>query len=126
MSTVDISWTESLPVASLHADPSGVQEASTTFQTYLFPGMSTLTARVRYISLFAAAKYHRMEAGLSEELPLSWLEYIRRFEALIAVSSILHHKQDNAPLDGIIGRNAGQKMSQRQEFDLKTDLHRPP
>jgi hypothetical protein len=53
MATV-VDWTKSLDVARLHADPSGVQEANTTFQALLFPGMSTQTARLRYISLFAA------------------------------------------------------------------------
>jgi hypothetical protein len=82
-----VDWTKSLDVARLHADPSGVQETSTTFQALLFPGMSPQTARLRYISLLAAARHYRMQLGseVNVQLPLS--EYLRRFEALIAVSS---------------------------------------
>src|SRR5260370_2940019 len=108
-----ISWTKSLKVGEDYIDPSSVQEASTSLQTHLFPGMSTLTKRVRYISLLAAAKYYRMEAGLDAELPLSLSDYLHRFEALIAVSSIMHHTQDNTSFDGIIGRNAARAPSKK-------------
>src|SRR5258708_30642228 len=97
-----VDWTKSLDVARLHADPSGVQEASTTFQALLFPGMSTQTARLRYISLFAAARYYRMEAGSAAEAQLPLSDYLRRLEALIAVSSVRHHIHDNAEPDGIV------------------------
>ncbi len=77
MQTTEAGWTKSLAIARLHADPSGVQEASTTFQAILFPGMSTVTIRLRYISLFAAARYYRMEAGKTAEDQLSLAEYLR-------------------------------------------------
>jgi hypothetical protein len=124
--TTKIGWTKPFAVARLHADPSGVQEASTTFQALLFPGMSTQTARLRYISLFAAAKYYRMKAGATAEAQLPLSDYMRRLEALIAVSSVRHHIIDNAEPDGIVGRGAGRKMSQLQEFELKTELQNPP
>jgi hypothetical protein len=126
MASIKIGWTEPLVVARLHADPSGVQEASTTLQALLLPGMSTQTPRLRYISLFAAARYYRMEAGASADAQLSLSEYLRRLEALIAVSSVRHHIHDNAQPDGIIGRGAGRRMSQEQEFKLKTGLQNPP
>jgi hypothetical protein len=114
-------WTKSLDVARLHADPSGVQEMSTTFQALLFPGMSTQTARLRYISLLAAARnYHmKLESEVNIQLPLS--EYMRRFEALIVVSSVLHHVHDGNEPDGIVGRTAGRNMSRQETFELKTD-----
>jgi hypothetical protein len=120
--TTEIGWTEPLVVARLHADPSGVQEASTTFQAVLFPGMSTQTARLRYISLFAAARYFRMKAGSAAEAQLSLSDYLRRLEALIAVGSVRHHIHDNTEPDGIVGRGAGRRMSQQKEFELKTGL----
>jgi hypothetical protein len=118
-------WTKSLDVARLHADPSGVQEMSTTFQALLFPGMSTQTARLRYISLLAAARnYHmKLESEVNIQLPLS--EYMRRFEALIVVSSVLHHVHDGNEPDGIVGRTAGRNMSRQETFELKTGLHNP-
>jgi hypothetical protein len=97
----EIGWTEPLVVARLHTDPSGVLEASTTFQALLFPGMSTQTARLHYISLFAAARYYRMEAGSAAEAQLPLSDYLRRLEALIAVSSVCHHIHDNTETDGI-------------------------
>jgi hypothetical protein len=125
MLTIEAGWTKSLAVARLHADPSGVQEASTTFQAILFPGLSTVTTRLRYISLFAAARYYRMKAGKMTEDRLSLYEYLRRFEALIAVSSVCHHLHNHAP-DGIVGRGAGTRMSEQKEFELKTGVQIPP
>jgi len=119
-------WTRSLDVAQVHADPSGVQETSTTFQALLFPGMSTQTARLRYISLLAAARHYRMQLGSEANVQLSLSEYLRRFEALIAASSVLHHFHDGNEPDGIVGRTAGRKMSRKETFELKTGLHNPP
>jgi len=124
MLTIEAGWTRSLAVARLHADPSGVQEASTTFQAILFPGMSTVTTRLRYISLFAAARYYRMEAGSAAEAQLPLSDYLRRLEALIAVSSVCH-LHDYTP-DGIVGRGAGTRMSEQEEFELKTGVQIPP
>ena len=59
MTATEMGWTKPLAVASSYVDPSGVQSASTTFQALLFPGMSTQTTRLRYIPLFAAARYYR-------------------------------------------------------------------
>lgn len=125
MATV-VDWTKSLDVARLHADPSGVQDASTTFQALLFPGMSTQTARLRYISLLAAARNYRMKLGSEINVLLPLSEYMRRFEALIAVSSVLHHMHDGNEPDGIVGRTAGRNMSRQETFELKTGLHNPP
>src|ERR1700737_2492600 len=119
-------WTKSLDVARLHADPSGVQETSTTFQALLFPGMSTQTARLRYISLLAAARHYRMKLGSEVNIQLPLSEYLRRFEALIAVSSVLHHIPDGSEPDGIVGRTPGRDMSRNETFELKTGLHNPP
>ena len=124
MLTIEAGWTKSLAIARLHADPSGVQEVSTTFQAILFPGMSTVTTRLRYISLFAAARYYRMEAGSAAEVQLPLSDYLRRLEALIAVSSVCH-LHDHIP-DGIVGRVAGTSMSKQKEFELKTGLQTPP
>jgi hypothetical protein len=64
----EIGWTSPLAAAHTYIDPSGVQSASTTLQALLFPGMSTQTARLRYISLFAAARYYRGIAPLTGEI----------------------------------------------------------
>jgi len=125
MTTTEMGWTKPLAVARSYIDPSGVQSASTTFQALLFPGMSTQTTRLRYIPLIAAARYYRMEAGKGAEDQLSLTNYLRRFEALIAVRSIRHHPQERI-LDGIVGRGAGLSMSGQEEFELKTSLQNPP
>ncbi len=117
--TTEFGWTEPLAVARLHADPSGVQDASTTFQALIFPGMSTQTARLRYISLFTAASYYRMEAGSAAEAQLSVSDYLRRLEALIAVSSVRHYIHDDAEPDGIEVRLIFYKLSSiaMEKFD---------
>ncbi len=125
MTTIEVGWTMPLAVASSYIDPSGVQSASTTFQALLFPGMSTQTTRLRYISLFAAARYYRMVGGKDAVDQLSLSDYLRRFEALIAVCSIRHHPQERV-LDGIVGRGAGINMSRQEEFELKTGIQYPP
>lgn len=78
-------WTAPLEVTNLRADPSGVLDTSTVFQATLFPGMSTVTSRLRYISLIAAPRYYRMLAGEAVETELPLPEHLRRLEALIAV-----------------------------------------
>lgn len=109
--TTEIGWTEPLIIARLHADPSGVQEACTTFRALLFPGMSTQTARLRYISLFAATRYYRMGAGSAAEAQLPLLDYLPRLEALIAVSSVRYHIHDDAEPDGFEVRLIFHKLS---------------
>ncbi len=134
MSTNTVGWTAPIASAKVHADPSGVQQASTNFQALLLPGMSTVTPRLRYISLFTAARYYRMEAPGTEEgqikleQQLSLDEYFRRFEALVAVCTIHHHLQDGALPTGIVGLRAMrmQLQSQNREIELKSGVQNPP
>jgi hypothetical protein len=134
MSTSIVGWTAPIAKAKVHADPSGVQQASTNFQALLLPGMSTVTPRLRYISLFAAARYYRMEAARTEEeqikleQQLSLDDYFRRFEALVAACTIHHHLQDSAPPNGIVGLRAMrlQLQSQYREIELKSGIQNPP
>ncbi|GHO79502.1 hypothetical protein KSD_72730 [Ktedonobacter sp. SOSP1-85] len=134
MSTNTVGWTAPIASAKVHADPSGVQQASTNFQALLLPGMSTVTPRLRYISLFTAARFYRMEAGRTEEKQieleqqLSLDEYFRRFEALVAVCTIHHHLRNDAPPNGIVGLRAmrGRLQSQEQTIELKSGVQNPP
>jgi len=119
-------WTQPLRVASQRADPSGVQDAGTVVQAWLLPGMATVTPNVRYISLFAAVRYLRQQAGddAAREMPLR--ELWRRVEALIAASSVLHHENpDERPL-GIIGRGYADQVAKRETIPLATGLQNPP
>lgn len=134
MSTSIVGWTAPIAKAKVHVDPSGVQQASTNFQALLLPGMSTVTPRLRYISLFAAARYYRMEAARTEEeqvmleqqLPLD--DYFRRFEALVAACTIHHHLQDITPPNGIVGLRTmrSQLQYQDREIELKSGVQNPP
>lgn len=134
MSTNAVGWTAPIASAKVHADPSGVQQASTNFQALLLPGMSTVTPRLRYISLFTAARFYRMEAVRTEDeqrklkQQLSIEEYLRRFEALVAVCTIHHHLQDTILPDGIVGVRAMrmQLHSQNREIELKSSVQNPP
>ncbi len=119
-------WTDYLPVSQLRADPSGVQGAGTTFQAILLPGMSTQTANVRYVSLFAAARLHRTRAGEQAASGVSWRDYLRRLEALIAVASVLHHEQSGEPPLGIIGRNHAGGLAEADIPTLDLKLAQPP
>lgn len=124
MSTPTLGWTEPLRLAGLRADPSGVQEASTDSQAALFPGMSTVTGRLRYVSLLAAARYYRMlnpSATESQELPT----FLRRVEALIAACSVRHHAGGEPP-GGIIGRGFADRVSGEALVKLETGLRNPP
>jgi hypothetical protein len=88
--------------------------------------MATVTPNVRYISLFAAVRYLRQQAGddAAKEIPLR--ELWRRVEALIAASSVLHHENpDEIPL-GIIGRGYADEVAKRETIPLATDLQNPP
>ncbi len=120
-----LGWTDYLPVSRLRADPSGVQAAGTTFQADLLSGMSTLTANVRYVSLFCAARLHRNRAGerdSSVATKLGWQAFPRRFEALIAVASVLHHRPDGEPPLGIVGRNRANALADDQTVVLDLNL----
>ncbi|MGI8424435.1 MAG: hypothetical protein ACR2NO_10060 [Chloroflexota bacterium] len=125
MSALAVEWTAGLRWAS-PVDPSGVQGASTGFQGVLLPGMSTQTNTVRYISLFVAARHHRMQAGREAEARLSWTEHLRRLEALIAVSSVRHHRRDGQVPTGVVGIGAGHSMASSQVVRLHTGLVQPP
>jgi len=119
-------WTEPLLTARLRADPSGIQDAGTGWQAILLLGMTTQTTGVRYISLFTAARYLRQITGESKlkSTPLS--DFWRRLEALIAVCSVLHHENRDAPPSGIIGRNYADRVLPRSVISLETGLRNPP
>src|SRR5690242_15300191 len=119
-------WTAPLEITGRRADPSGVLDTSTVFQATLFPGMSTVTLRLRYISLIAAARYYRMLAGEAVETKLPLFEHLRRLEALIAVCTVLHHQNERVGPTGVIGRDAAMDMSRQPEIVLRTPLKRYP
>src|SRR5687767_9393943 len=99
MPAPQINWTARPPAAGVRVDPSGVQDASTSFQQVLLPGLSTVTLNVRYLSLFISARYHRIRAAKADHTLSergSWPAFIRRLEAAIAVSSVLHHRDGSA------------------------------
>src|SRR5690349_13116113 len=124
MSTTTAMWTAPLPIAQLRADPSGVQGASTDFQAFLLSGMSTVTTRARYISLFTMARSYRMEAGEGVESQLPLKEYLRRLEALIGVCTVRHHAGEATPT-GIIGNGSAREQSSRDEITLALNVQRP-
>lgn len=119
-------WTEPLPTARLRADPSGVQDVGTAWQSVLLPGLTTVTTGVRYVSLFTAARYLRQRAGenVAKGTPLDKLW--RRLEAIIAVSSVLHHEKDGEPPGGIIGRTYADRVAIHATIPLETGLQNPP
>lgn len=126
MANPTFGWTKPLPTAQQRADPSGVQEASSTLQAILLSGMSTVTTNVRYIPLFVAARYYRQQAGEGVQANVGWVDFFRRLEALIAVASVRHHSSDGRIPRGIIGDGAGRRLSELESIELRTDLQVPP
>ncbi|WP_338256648.1 hypothetical protein [Dictyobacter halimunensis] len=132
MSANMIGWTGPIVSARTHIDPSGVQQASTNFQALLLPGMSTVTQRLRYISLLTAARFYRMKAAKTEEeqirleQQLTFDEYFHRFEALVAICSIHHHLQSGGAPSGIVGVQTMkvQLQSQDRKIELKTEVQK--
>jgi hypothetical protein len=87
--------------------------------------MSTVTQNLRYVSLFAAARYHRMMADRGSPR-VSWPEHRQRLEALIAVASVRHHREHgDAPL-GIVGRTVADRLSEQSEIELRRLVENPP
>jgi len=123
---VTYGWTKPLPIASLRADPSGIQDTGTVLQALLLPGMSTVTPNVRYLSLFTAAQYWRHDASRQGHKLIDYKEFLRRFEALIALSSVLHHDDPKAIPSGVVGRTYADSEVSRQRLRLNTGLQIPP
>lgn len=119
-------WTKPLPTASLRADPSGIQDTGTVLQALLLPGMSTVTPNVRYLSLFTAAQYWRHNASRQGYKLTDYRKFLRRFEALIALSSVLHHDDPKTIPPGIVGRIYADSEVSRQRLRLNTGLQIPP
>jgi hypothetical protein len=61
--TLTCGWTERLRSPSPGIEPSGIQDAGTTRQVVLLPGLTTVTQNVRYLSIFTAAGYLRTLAS---------------------------------------------------------------
>ena len=124
VTTIAPQWTTYLRIAQLRADPSGAQGASTDFQAFLLSGMSTITTRARYISLFTMARYYRMEVGQAVESQLSLKEYLRRLEALIGICTVLHHAQEATPT-GIIGSGDARVFALQNVCRLALNVQQP-
>jgi hypothetical protein len=88
--------------------------------------MATVTPNVRYISLFTAIRYLRQLVGEAARDELSLPGLWRRVEALIAVSSVLHHQDGDQPPMGIIGRGYADAAATRETIKLETRLRNPP
>jgi len=101
-----------------------VQGASTNFQALLLSGMSTITTRARYISLFTMARYYRMEAGKAAESQQPLKNYLRRLEALIGVCTVRHHAQEATPT-GIIGNGSARAQASRDDITLALSIQQP-
>ena len=95
-------WTTPKKSAQLRADPSGVQAAGTDVQAWLFSGMTTVTTRVRYISLLAAMRHLRQQSRSTAEGAAAVSMLTRRLEALIAASTVMHHDADGAVPGGVV------------------------
>ncbi|MDD5701464.1 MAG: hypothetical protein PHU23_05370 [Dehalococcoidales bacterium] len=119
-------WTKPLRIANRAADPSGIQDASTELQAKLLSGMSTITPNIRYISLFTAAQYWRHNAVKSGYTISGFRKYIRRLEALIALSSVIHHMELYDIPNNIIGREFANSEVTKDFMKLETRLKRPP
>jgi len=126
MSVSTYGWTKPLPLASRSADPSGIQDAGTALQASLLPGMSTVTPNVRYISLFAAAQYWRHDRSQHGYKLVNYREFLRRFEALIALSSVCHHKDADEVPTGVVGRTFADSEIAREYLRLDTGNIIPP
>lgn len=119
-------WTTSIPIAGLRADPSGVQGVSTTLQASLFPGMSTVTQNVRYLSLFSGAKYWRQIANERGLKLVNQAIFLRRLEAIIALASVLHHKADGGIPTGVVGITFANAEVSKNRLSLDTGIGYPP
>ena len=119
-------WTKSLQIARLRADPSGVQDAGTVLQASLLSGMSTITPNVRYISLFTAVQFWRHDAVQRGNKIMGYRQLLRRFEALIALSSVLHHESPNEVPTGVVGRTFANSEVTQRTLKLNTGVKIPP
>lgn len=119
-------WTVPLTLAAQRADPSGVQSVGTSVQARLLPGMSTVTQNVRYLSLFTGAQYWRHTAYENNYKLPKYRDFLRRFEALIALSSVLHHEDTGDVPSGIVGREFANKEVLSLNLRLNTGLSNPP
>ena len=118
-------WTEPLATASLRADPSGIQDTGTVVQAWLLPGMSTVTPNVRYVSLFSAAQYWRHHASKQGHAIMDYRVFLRRFEALVALSSVLHHDDTRTIPTGVVGRRYANAEALRHRLTLNTGVKVP-
>jgi len=118
-------WTKSLRIANLRADPSGVQDSGTVLQTLLLPGMSTVTRNIRYISLFTAAQYWRHEASKNGKKIAEFRQFSRKLEALIALSSTLHHEDTRQVPNYVVGRNFANSEIAKVSLKLDTGVQIP-
>jgi hypothetical protein len=121
MSQAVYGWTTSLDQTSLYIDPSGVQATSTDFQVALMPGLTTVTRNVRYLSLFAAARYHRMMVD-DRQIGLDYSTYMERFESLIGACSVAHHPTDLANVRGIVGVTAARRHVSQVRVPLRQEV----
>lgn len=126
MDTPVYGWTKPLSLAGQRSDPSGVQSVGTAVQALLLPGMSTVTQNVRYLSLFTGAQYWRHIAYEQNHKLLKYRDFLRRFEALIALSSVLHHENTGDVPSGIVGRQFANNEVSSLLFHLDTGLSNPP
>lgn len=80
-------WTEYRKKNGL--DPLGMQNSSVSlYQTFL-PGISNVTLRIRYYGLYAwLAQRYAKEVGNTD--PTNWKRYVRRTEALYALTASYH------------------------------------
>lgn len=85
-------------------DHLGVQIDSFRIYSKLLPGLTSQTKRLRYYSFYPWI-LHRYAEEIRDPSDLTWREYIRRAEFMLALVSCAHHMENDQSSQGFVGAN---------------------
>lgn len=108
MATAEVEprWLKSVHTHGL--DHLGLQIVSITMYGDLLPGLTNVTDRIRYYSLFPWL-LHRYATDIGSTSLSKWQEHLRRAEFLLALIGKAHHEGDSEGGEAIVGADQATK-----------------
>ena len=114
-------WLEHISEVS-GLDPLGVQAISINIYTYLLPGVSNVTSRLRYYTFLCWVLYNYSKTVKSKDID-DWRDYLRKSEFLFSLIAEIHHLKDvNSEPTSTVGAATARPVVKYLEEDT-IDLH---
>jgi hypothetical protein len=103
-------------------DQLGIQVVSINIYSSLLPGITNVTDRARYYSLYPWILHRYASRGASDSSKVEWLTWVRRIDYAYALASALAEKDRSDAGTAVVGINTARRLLRNKSDDDVIDL----